>query len=170
MGLTRKKNVDNGLVRRIFGKRTDEISKPTLHWATEQLSQQHHHLVPFSAFTVQVLMKVRLNEFTGDQVGQYVGRFDVLHEVVVSLNDYIIRCLLLETRDSFQLFFHGTTTRKHTLWVVVQRQSGVCAPHPRTHTLGGSSGTVRIRVRPPPSSDDQCTPPLMNIVYIKYSL
>ena len=99
MGLTRKKNVDNGLVRRIFGKSTDEISKPTLHWATEQLSQQHHHLVPFSAFTVQVLMKVRLDEFTGDQVGQYVDRFDVLHEVVVSLNDYIMRRLLLETRD-----------------------------------------------------------------------
>ena len=99
VGLTRKKNVDNGLVRRVCGKSTDEISKPTLHWATEQLSQQHHHLVPFSAFTVQELMKVRLNEFTGDQVGQYVDRFDVLHEVVVSLNDYIMRCLLLKTRD-----------------------------------------------------------------------
>ena len=109
MGLTRKKNLDNGLVRPIFGKSTDEISKPTLHWATEQLSQHHHHLVPFSAFTVQILMKVRLDEFTGDQVGQYVDRFDVLHEVVVSLNDYIMRCLLLKTRDEFQLFFHGAT-------------------------------------------------------------
>ena len=99
VALTCKKNLDNGLVRRIFGKSTDEISKPVLHWATEQLSQQRHHLVLFSAFTVQVLMKVRLNEFTGDQVGQYVDRFDVLHEVVVSLNDYIIRCLLLKTRD-----------------------------------------------------------------------
>ena len=99
VGLTRKKIVDNGLVRRIFGKSTDEISKPTLHWATEQLSQQHYHLAPFSAFTVQVLMKVRLNESTGDKVGQYVDRFDVLHEVVVSLNDYFMRRLLLETRD-----------------------------------------------------------------------
>ena len=117
MGLTCKKNVDNGLVRRIFGKSIDEISKPTLHWVTEQLSQQHHHLAPFSAFTVQVLMKVRLNEFTGDQVGQYMDRFDVLHEVVVSLNDYITRCLLLEARDYFQLFFHHRGDRRgRTLW------------------------------------------------------
>ena len=99
MGLTRKKNVDNGLVRRIFGKSMDEIFEPVLHWATEQLSQQRHHLVPFSAFTVQVFLKFRLNDFTGDQVGQHMDRFDVFHEVVVSLNDYIMRCLLLKTRD-----------------------------------------------------------------------
>ena len=87
-----KKNVDNGLVRRVFGKSTDEISEPTLHWATEQLSQQRHHLVLFSAFTVQVLMKVRLDEFTGDQVGQYVDRFDVLHEVIGALCSSHLQC------------------------------------------------------------------------------
>ena len=98
-GLTRKKIADNGLVRRVFGKSIDEIFQPVLHWATEQLSQHHHHLAFFSAFAFQTLIKVRLDELTGDQVGQYMDRFDVLHEVVVSLNDYVVYCPLLKTRD-----------------------------------------------------------------------
>ena len=96
----------NGLVLKNFGQSTDELLKPRLQWASGQLSQQRHHLILVCPFAIEVLTEVLLHYATGDQVGEYEDRVYAANDVVIVLDDDIVRYTSLQTQYPLGLFLH----------------------------------------------------------------
>ena len=97
---------DNGLVLKNFGQSTDELLEPRLQWASGQLPQQRHHLILVCPFAIEVLTKVLLHYSTGDQVGKYQDRVYAANDVVIVLDDDIVRYTSLQTQYPLVLFLH----------------------------------------------------------------
>ena len=97
---------DNGLVLKNFGQSTDELLEPRLQGASGQLAEQRHHFILVCPFAIEVLTKVLLHYATGDQVGKYQDRVYAANNVVIVLDDDIVRYTSLQTQYPLVLFLH----------------------------------------------------------------